>query len=543
MRARWLMAPAACLALWAMAGCGSFENKRFSEGEGTLVGATDPGADVWIVGRRGLATTAGGKGDFRVAGVPSGNQRLIVSREGRATLSQFLVVANATAQAGIVLPADAASLVGVAPPGALIHVPGTGLVERAGPDGTFRLSGLPVGCFPLRVAGADVGELCVDAAGVTEADLSGIVAPPQGDRCAIDADCPVGAPCEGGSCQAPACFGDHACAEGFLCQGGSCRRDCACGEDADGATCDPGFTCEAGCRCEPIPCDPETLELCNGADDDCDGLVDEDLGLGAACGPPSLCGEGVLECGEDGRLRCSVPADAGEACVGYGPVLALNDLSFSTRGGFDLDDKDGDGDADTGIDNALGGVGALLDLLENEIQRALRIGDGGRDGTYLIELAGLTESGDPIPGAERRVRLYLARERDDGAYEVLWSLLGDDGLPLGDLPAGELTESGVLAGPAGLRLRVGGDEDWRFFSLRRALLGLDQGIRAEAITGRIGGAVDVSNLLGFIQDDRIRDFLSTVLSPGDVDTDGDGLGDAVSLGLEFTARRVRLATD
>ncbi|MCB9528984.1 MAG: hypothetical protein H6701_11505 [Myxococcales bacterium] len=46
-------------------------------------------------------------------------------------------------------------------------------------------------------------------------------------------------------------------------------------------------------------------ERCNGADDDCDGEVDEGLGLGAACVGALPCGQGVVECGEDGETRCS----------------------------------------------------------------------------------------------------------------------------------------------------------------------------------------------------------------------------------------------
>ncbi len=47
------------------------------------------------------------------------------------------------------------------------------------------------------------------------------------------------------------------------------------------------------------------LERCNGRDDDCDGSVDEDLGVGQHCGAPGACGVGVIECAPGGSVRCS----------------------------------------------------------------------------------------------------------------------------------------------------------------------------------------------------------------------------------------------
>jgi hypothetical protein len=75
---------------------------------------------------------------------------------------------------------------------------------------------------------------------------------------------------------------------------------------------------DGGVTCSAAPLAPG-VERCNGADDDCDGEVDEDdPQLGQACGTglPGLCGTGALQC-PDGVLRCAavvVPAD--EACDG-----------------------------------------------------------------------------------------------------------------------------------------------------------------------------------------------------------------------------------
>ncbi len=46
-------------------------------------------------------------------------------------------------------------------------------------------------------------------------------------------------------------------------------------------------------------------ELCNGRDDDCDGLTDEGFELGTPCFSQGECGEGVVECGGDRELICS----------------------------------------------------------------------------------------------------------------------------------------------------------------------------------------------------------------------------------------------
>ncbi len=74
--------------------------------------------------------------------------------------------------------------------------------------------------------------------------------------------------------------------------------------------CDPGTL---GRRCSTAPGgseDQHHAELCNGADDDCDGEVDEDFELGSACdgvgAVGSPCGVGVWECDPDlGLRRCS----------------------------------------------------------------------------------------------------------------------------------------------------------------------------------------------------------------------------------------------
>jgi hypothetical protein len=51
-------------------------------------------------------------------------------------------------------------------------------------------------------------------------------------------------------------------------------------------------------------------ELCNATDDDCDGRVDEDFELGADCEALGRCGLGFVECDDEGDTRCSTEPGA-----------------------------------------------------------------------------------------------------------------------------------------------------------------------------------------------------------------------------------------
>ena len=81
-------------------------------------------------------------------------------------------------------------------------------------------------------------------------------------------------------------------------------------DDCDGAI-DEGLTCSG-------PCTPTGAEVCNGADDDCDGVVDEeDPALGAPCGSDEgICMAGTTRC-VAGELVCVGATDPRtETCNG-----------------------------------------------------------------------------------------------------------------------------------------------------------------------------------------------------------------------------------
>jgi hypothetical protein len=133
--------------------------------------------------------------------------------------------------------------------------------------------------------------------------------------------------------------------------------------DCDGAI-DEGFglgvTCDGAdgdlCKEGMVVCNPATggtmcsdatgnsVEICDGMDNDCDGATDEGLGLGVACdgADGDLCKEGVIICNGSGGTTCSdATASNVEICDGMD-----NDCDGAVDEGFALgvacDGTDGD---------------------------------------------------------------------------------------------------------------------------------------------------------------------------------------------------------
>ncbi len=303
-------------------------------------------------------------------------------------------------------------------------------------DEGITLDGVPVGgvCAPgLGVCRAEGTVVCsVDGRPKCDAEPD---QPAPVERCdGVDDDCDgrtdegfddLGQPCAVGvgACEARGVWvcggGEAVCSAtpgapaGEVCNGADDDCDGAVDEGITLAGAPLGGRCEVGvgrclaggevvCRGGVAACDaepgPRGVEVCNGQDDDCDGSSDEGLNLGEACaaGIGACARAGVYICGDGGDAR-------GVVCT-----ASPGDPRVERCDGAD-DDCDGDTDEDF-----------------DDLDEACTVGLGAcaRDGVRVCGAGGLRTRCGVVPGAPAAEACNDVDDDCDG--EV------DEGLGLGD---------------------------------------------------------------------------------------------------------------
>jgi hypothetical protein len=152
----------------------------------------------------------------------------------------------------------------------------------------------------------------------------------EGDFCEKDSQCKDGLVCRNNICMKPdpnECY--PPCPEGQICDNGECKT-VSNPDDKDG----DGSLNDDDCNDLNREIHPGAIEYCDGIDNDCDMLTDED------CAP---CTDGaVVDCGTDlgectiGTQTCS--GGRWEACSGVGPQIEVCDGKDNDCNGL-IDDK------------------------------------------------------------------------------------------------------------------------------------------------------------------------------------------------------------
>ena len=209
------------------------------------------------------------------------------------------------------------------------------------------------------------GTACNDGNACTQTDTcqAGACSGTSPVVCAAPGPCHLAGTCDPatGVCSNPNAPNGSACNDAMVCTQSDTCQEGICGGTP--VICSPIDACHAAGTCSPVTglcSNPLNTETCNGIDDDCNGLVDEgDPGSGAACstGQLGVCAAGSYHCSE-GSLQCFRTRGPGsELCNG------ADDNCNGIADEFRDTDLDGVGDC---VDNCPDGYNPLQEDADND---------------------------------------------------------------------------------------------------------------------------------------------------------------------------------
>ena len=390
-------------------------------------------------------------------------------------------------------------------------------------------------------------------------------------------DCVDGV-CQGGclpNCSAKAC-GDDGC-------GGSC------GACPDGAPCTDGACPPVPPDpCQPNPCWSPPAPKCDGTllmAADAPGLCTASPALSAVCvyeyAVTKDCAAFGATCEDGACVSTTDPPVVGDLAY----ASFIHQVSLSPGAGFDLN---GDGLVDNGLADLMAAMaeflGASLDL-NAEIAAAIEEG-------LLLLLVEWVALDDPVDDPWVAINGYLGQDADGGSYEdnltgsaSFWvapdSLDPETGLPLISVAPLVLDKSTLLGGPMSITFPIPADGDLYPITLVDAQLHAEVAVNPsghglDVMDGVIGGAVPMDSVWALVNAYEAAqceclaisgplltwtgegstpvcadapgecDFeicaalaeycsLLVMLVQPDLDTDGNGVEDAISAGVYFGA--------